>query len=94
MHVARADLDRIGMLRDQVDVGRFHHFGDDRQADLAPDLGKQLETFGAVALESIRARARLIGTGAQDRRTGRFRRLSAGEQLVGGFDRARPGNKA
>ena len=54
LHVAGADLKHVGMFGDGVDVGRVHHFGDDRQAELVADLAQGLEALRAVALEASR----------------------------------------
>ncbi len=39
-HVARADLQDVGVAGDQVDVLRVHHLGDGRQARPGAGLGQ------------------------------------------------------
>jgi len=48
LHVAGADLERVGMFGDDVDVGRVHHLGDDRQAGLLADLPEKPEALRPV----------------------------------------------
>ena len=92
LHVARADLEDVGVLGDDVDLVRLHHLGDHRQAGLLARLLEVAQRFDAQPLEGIRARARLERPTAQDRRAlGRdgLRRL---EELVAALDRTRPGH--
>ena len=43
LHVARADLDHVGVLGDQLGVRGVEQLGDDRQAGLRPRLGEDLQ---------------------------------------------------
>ena len=70
LHVARADLQHVGVLGDEIDLPRVHHLGDDRQAGLGAHLGEDLERVGAQALERVRRRARLERAAAKHRRAG------------------------
>ena len=50
LHVARADLQHVGVLGDQVDLARVHHFRDDRQAGRrARTSASMLERFDVRA---------------------------------------------
>ena len=40
LHVARADLQDVGVLGDQIDVAVAHHFGDDAEAGLLAWLSR------------------------------------------------------
>jgi hypothetical protein len=67
---------------DQVDIGAFDDFGDDRHVEFAADLGEKLEALGTVALEAVWAGSRLIGSGAKDAGTRCPGGLGAGQQLI------------
>ena len=67
LHVARADLDDVGVLGDRVGVLGVEQLGDDRQAGLGARLGEDLERRDAEALEGERRRARLERAAAQHR---------------------------
>ena len=49
LHVARADLDHVGVLGDRVGVLGVEELGDDRQAGLRARLGEDLQGAGARA---------------------------------------------
>jgi len=51
LHVARADLEHIRLLRDGVDIGRIHHFRHDRQIELIADLAQCRQALGPMPLE-------------------------------------------
>ena len=74
LHVARADLEHVGVARDQRHVGRRHHLGDDRQAGLVARGGQDLQALLAQAPEVVGRGARLEGAAAQHVRAGRLAR--------------------
>ena len=41
LHVARANLQHVGVLGDEVDLSRVHHLGHDRQSRLGAHLGEE-----------------------------------------------------
>ena len=94
LHVARADLDDVGEVVDDVGVGAVEQLGDDRQPGLRLRLGEDLEAGRAEALERERRRARLVGAAAQHRRAGLLDRARDGHRLLARLDRARPGDQA
>ena len=51
LHVARADLQNVGVLRNQVHVGLGHDLGYDGQAGLMARAGQQFEAFKAETLK-------------------------------------------
>ena len=71
LHVPGADLEDVGVLGDDVDLGRLHDLGDDRQAGPLARLGEVAQGLDAQALEGVRAGPRLERAAAQD---GRARR--------------------
>ena len=68
LHVARADLEDVDVLVEDLDVVRVDDLGDDRQAGGAARLGEELECGDAEPLERVRRRPRLPGAAAQDAR--------------------------
>ena len=92
LHVARADLHHVGIVRDQIDVAIAHHFGDDRQAGGFLGLLQQLQAFFFHALEIVGRSARLEGAAAQELGAGFGDRFGGAHDLVFAFDGARPGD--
>ena len=74
LHVAGADLQRVGMFGDEVDIGGVHHLGDDRQVEFVADLAQDLQPLRAVAGKAVGAGARLVGAGPEALRAGRLHR--------------------
>ena len=70
LHVARADLEHVGVLGDELDVGDVDDLGDDRQAGLRAHVGEDLEPALAEPLERVRRGARLERAAAQQGRAG------------------------
>ncbi len=89
MHVARTDLQRVGIVRDDGDIGGVHHLGDDGQADFVADAAQDFEALLAVPGKAIGAGARLERTGAQRRGARRLYRFGAIEHLLVAFDGTR-----
>jgi len=76
LHVARADLEHVGIARNQLDVARIHHFRYHAQSVAVAGIAQQLECFFTEALKRIRRRAR-------------FERATAQHVCAGSGDRAR-----
>ena len=66
LHVARADLQAIGVFLDQVKIARVHDFGDDRQAGFAPGFGQETEPILAQPLEAVGRSPRFESAAAQN----------------------------
>ena len=66
LHVARADLEDVGVLVDQLDLTDVHHFGDQLQIVLIRSRTQHPQTFLAEPLEAVGRASRLEGAAAQD----------------------------
>src|SRR5467141_1242152 len=93
LHVARADLDDVGVLLDEVEGFVVNRFGDDSEAVFFANFRENLEAVFAEALKTIRGSARLISASAEKPHAGFFEAFSDGEALLLGFDGARAGNE-
>ena len=71
LHVARADLDAVGVLGDESRALFVHRLGDDRQSRFLARACEQLEPLDSEPLERVRRAARLERAAAQ--RTSRRR---------------------
>src|SRR3712207_7585242 len=60
LHVARADLEDVGVLSDEIHVAGLHDLGDHLQSGLFAGLGEELEAFRPEPLEAVRGGARLV----------------------------------
>ena len=56
LHVARADLHDVGVLRDEIDVAIAHDFGDDAEAGRGFRFLQELQAFFFHALGNRRAK--------------------------------------
>src|SRR5579883_768724 len=92
LHVARADLDHIGVLIDQFQSFVVDGFGNDPQAELVANLRHDLERLFAQSLKSIRRSARLIGPTAEELRACRCNLFSYSKGLLARFNGAGAGN--
>ncbi len=72
LHVARADLQHIGVGCHQPDLFGGHYLGDDRHARFLADFSQDLQAFLAQALEGIRRGTGFICPAPQDGRPGFF----------------------
>ena len=93
LHVARADLEHVGLARDGLDVSGVEHLGHDGQAVLAPCLVHHRESLETEPLEVVRQRARLEAAAAQHRPAGLADGLGRREDLLPALDRARAGDE-
>ena len=55
LHVARADLEDVGVLLDQLDLAEVHDLGDQLQVVAVGGVAQQPQPFFAQALEAVRA---------------------------------------
>jgi hypothetical protein len=92
LHVARADLNDVGIFLDKIERFVVDGFGNDAEAKFLADVGKNLQAGEAESLKGIRRGARLVGTAAKEPDAGRFELLGDGEALVFGFNGAWSGN--
>ena len=90
LHVARADLDDVGILFDEVEGFVVDSFGDDAEAELLADVRKNFQASKAEPLERVRRSARLVGAAAEKADAGSLELLGDGEALFFGFDGAGP----
>ena len=88
LHVARADLQDVGILGNQRNVVFGHDFGDDGQAGFCARAGEHLEAFEAMTLKCIRRAAGLEGAAAQDAGAGAAHMMGGGHELELGLNRA------
>ena len=65
LHVARADLDAVGVLLDELQRLVIDRFGDDRQVELFADARQDLQRLLAQSLERVRRGARLVRAAAE-----------------------------
>ena len=88
LHIAGADLQKVGILGDGLDGIDLGDFGDDAQAGLFFRLGKIFEAFFLQPLEGIRRGAGLVGAAAQELGAALFRDLGGGKELLAALDGA------
>jgi hypothetical protein len=66
LHVARADLNDAGILRDTLRLFHGHHFSDNRKPDLTPGRYQQFQSLPAETLEGVGRRPGLEHAATQD----------------------------
>ena len=66
LHVARADLQDVGVFRDEIDVAIAHDFGDDAEAGGVSRLLQELQAVLFQALEIVGRGARLERAAAEE----------------------------
>ena len=92
LHVARADLDDVGVLLDEVEGFVVNGFGDDSEAELLADVREDFQAGEAESLERVRRSARLVGAAAEKADAGGLELPGDGEALLFGFDGAGSGD--
>jgi len=92
LHVARADLHYVGVLRDQVDVAIAHDFGDDTETSRDFCFLQKLEAVFLHALEIVGRSARLECAAAEHFCTGFGDTFGGLHDLLFRFDGARTGH--
>src|SRR4029453_664836 len=60
LHIARPDLQDIGVLTHNIQVARIKNFGDDRQPGHFSSMSQIIQTFRAQTLEAIGRGSRLL----------------------------------
>ena len=92
LHVARADLDHVGVFGHQLDAPRVHHLGHNRDTVAIAGLAQDLQPLFAHALISVGAGAGLECAAAEDVGPGRDNRFRDRVHAIRRFDRARAGD--
>src|ERR1035437_4963387 len=77
LHIARADLNDVGVFREQRDLRLVHDFADHQQAVAVGGGAEHLKTLAAEALELIRRTAGLEGSAADHAGAGAGGQLGA-----------------
>src|ERR1700728_125297 len=92
LHVARADLNHVGILLHQVERLVVDSFGDDLHAKLLADFCHDPQAFLFQALKRVRRSAGLVRAPAKELRSGTGDALGDRKRLVVILDGARPRN--
>ena len=92
LHIARAHLEHVRVLRHLLHQPRVHHFGDDGQAGFLAGFAQDPQPFQAQTLEIVGRSAGLVGAAAQHVRPGAFHGAGDFQRLLAALHRARPGN--
>ena len=93
LHVARADLDDVGVFLDEVQGFVVDRFGDNAEAVGSADFRKDFEAVFTEALEAIGGSARLVRAAAEEPCAGFFDALGDGQALRFRFDSAGAGDE-
>lgn len=88
LHIARADLEAVALVHENVDMGRVRDLGDNRQTGSLVRLVQQLQTLSLQTLEGVRGGARLPCAAAENGRTVRLYVLGDVDDLLLALDRA------
>jgi len=94
LHVARADLQHVRVIRRGLAVVVVHDLGHHRQAGLLARLGEDLQALYAQSLEGVGRGARLEGAPAQHVCARRLHRVGDLQCLRAALHAARPGHDA
>ena len=92
LHVARADLEAVALVHEQVDVCGISDFSDNRHPGYLVRLVQQFEALGLKALEGVRGRTGLPCAAAQDCRAVRLHMFGNVDDLLLALDRAGAGH--
>ncbi len=92
LHVARADLDYVGVLIDQIKRFIVDGFGDDAEAVGVANLGKDFQAGFAESLKTVGRGARLVGASTKEANAGGFELRGDGEALLFRLDGTGTGN--
>src|SRR5260370_450293 len=93
LHVARADLDDVGVLFDEVEAFVVDSFGNDAEAVSGADFRKNLESVFTDALKAVRRSAGLVGAPAAKAHAAFLQPFADGPPLLLRFDGAGAGNE-
>src|SRR5713101_2347363 len=94
LHIARADLDDVRVLLDEIERFIVDGFRDDTETVAGADFRKNLQSFFTETLKTVGRSAGLVRTAAEKARAGFFDAFGDSEALFLGFDGARPGDKS
>ena len=94
LHVARADLDDVGVFLDEIEGFVVDGLGDDAEAELLADLGEDFEAGETESLEGVGRSPGLVRASAEKARARGFQAFGDGEALRFGFDGAGAGDKS
>ena len=92
LHVARADLNHVGVVFDGFQGLGVHGLGDDEHAEALAHFGQNLQALYAHALEGVGRGARLVGAAAEHAGSGLRDFFSDGQRLLAALHRAGPGD--
>ena len=92
LHVARANLDDVGIFFDQVEAFVVNRLGDDAQAKALANLREDFQARFPHALKAVRGSARLVGAAAEQAYSRAGNLFGDGHGLGFAFNGARTGN--
>src|SRR5579859_3298502 len=92
LHVARADLQNVGVLAYHIYIGRRHDLGNDRHAEGVTGLRQQFQAILAHTAKTIGRCRGLESATAQDHRAVFAHRFGSGHQLLLALYRAWTGH--
>ncbi len=92
LHVARADLEDVGIALHQFELADVHDLGHELEVVAVRRGLEEPQPFLAEPLEAVRAAARLERAAAQDLRAGPLHRRRGGLDLLFALGRAGPGH--
>ena len=88
LHIARTDLDDVGVFLDEVEAFVVHGFGDDAEAEAVADFRKNFQSIFAESLKAIGRSAWLIGAASEKFGSGFGDMARNREGLLARFDGA------
>ena len=88
LHVARADLDHIGVFLDEVERFVVDGLGNNAEAVFLANHGEDFQAGKAESLKGVGRSARFVGAAAEEADASGFELLGDGETLLFGFDSA------
>ncbi len=93
LHVARADLDAVGVIFDQIECLDVDGFGDDAEPGGLASFGQQLQSLFGESLKRVGRSSRLVGAAAQQLGSRGFDDARRFKNLLAAFDRTRARRK-
>ena len=92
LHVARADLDDVGVFLDEVERFVVDCFGDDAEAVVFANFFEDFQAGKAESLEAVWRGARFVCAAAEEAHAGGLEEFGGAQALVLGFDGAGTGD--
>ena len=92
LHVARADLQNVGIRSEQRNLRLVHHLADHQQTAPVRRLAHHFEAFFAESLKAVRRAARLECAAANDARAAVGDDVGGALDLIAALDAARSGH--